>query len=181
MTGPKDLVLRAGEIFKNKLGWDDELVHQHLVYQLEQVKHNPPISGDLRLATAADLDLVAEWMHLFLIEALQEDDKEAARENAAKKINNKEVYLWVHNAVVSMTSIARPTNNGITINYVYTPLAQRKKGYGTKIVAELSGLMLKRGYRFCTLFTDVENPTSNHIYQKIGYDIIGEFRSIAFT
>jgi predicted GNAT family acetyltransferase len=29
--------------------------------------------------------------------------------------------------------------------------------------------MLAEGRRFCFLFTDLGNPTSNHIYQEIGY------------
>ena len=29
---------------------------------------------------------------------------------------------------------------------------------------------LDSGRRFCFLFTDAANPTSNHIYQEIGYE-----------
>ncbi len=29
--------------------------------------------------------------------------------------------------------------------------------------------MLDEGRSFCFLFTDVDNPTSNNIYQQIGY------------
>jgi predicted GNAT family acetyltransferase len=41
--------------------------------------------------------------------------------------------------------------------------------------------MLDRGYRFCFLFTDLANPTSNGIYQRIGYRYVCEFRQINFT
>ena len=36
-------------------------------------------------------------------------------------------------------------------------------------VAALSQLLLDSGRKFCFLFTDLSNPTSNHIYQAIGY------------
>jgi len=52
---------------------------------------------------------------------------------------------------------------------VYTPPEFRGRGYASALVAALSQAMLDAGYHFCTLFTDLANPTSNHIYQAIGY------------
>ena len=182
IIGPKKLALALGNSLANNLGWQYEVVYKQLVYELTAVKHIPIHTGNMRQASPEDVDLVAEWMHLFLIEALNEDDREIAHQSAVKKIDGGEVYLWETETIVSMCCIARPTQNGITINYVFTPKEHRKKGYGTKIVAEVSNLMLKEGgYRFCTLFTDMENPTSNDIYQKIGYVPIGEFRVIEFN
>ncbi len=181
IIGPKNLALALGNSLANNLGWQYEVVYKQLVYELTAVKHIPTHTGNMRQAGPEDVDLVAEWMHLFLIEALNEDDREVAHQSAVKKIDGGEVYLWKTETIVSMCCVARPTQNGITINYVFTPKEHRKKGYGTKIVAEVSNLMLKEGgYRFCTLFTDMENPTSNDIYQKIGYEPIGEFRVIEF-
>ena len=180
LLGPKTLVLDLAHFLKNTLDWDFEIVYKQLVYQLQEVKYNPSSSGQMRTATPADVRLVGAWMHKFVIEALNEDDVEAARKTAKQKIKNGEVFLWYDKAVVTMCCVARPTRNGISVNYVYTPVEYRKKGYGTKIVAEVSTLMLARGYRFCTLFTDIENPTSNAIYQRIGYELVGEFRSVKF-
>ena len=42
----------------------------------------------------------------------------------------------------------------------------------------MSAQMLARGYQFCMLFTDLANPTSNKIYQEIGYYKIEEFVEI---
>lgn len=181
IIGSKNLSLALAESLADRLSWQYEVVYKQLVYELTSVKHIPPHSGQLRQASLQDLDLVSAWMHVFLIEALNEDDQETARQSAVKKIGNGEVYLWQTDTIVSMCCIARPTQNGVTINYVYTPVEHRKKGYGTKIVAEVSHIMLKeQGYRFCTLFTDMENPTSNSIYQTIGYEPIGEFRMLQF-
>jgi predicted GNAT family acetyltransferase len=55
------------------------------------------------------------------------------------------------------------------VNAVYTPPELRGQGYATATVAALSHLLLDRGYRFCCLYTDLANPTSNAIYQRIGY------------
>jgi len=44
----------------------------------------------------------------------------------------------------------------------------------------LSQRQLDRGRRFCTLFTDLANPTSNALYQRIGYRPIADFLEIRF-
>lgn len=47
--------------------------------------------------------------------------------------------------------------------------------YASACVAALSQLILDEGKEFCTLFTDLANPTSNHIYQQIGYRPVCDF------
>ena len=61
------------------------------------------------------------------------------------------------------------TPNGIRIGPVYTPPEQRRRGYGSALTAALTQQLLDGGRRFCFLFTDLANPTSNSIYQRIGY------------
>jgi predicted GNAT family acetyltransferase len=48
-------------------------------------------------------------------------------------------------------------------------------------VVALSQLLLDTGYAFCFLFTDLNNPTSNHIYQEIGYRAVSDVDSHAFS
>ena len=59
--------------------------------------------------------------------------------------------------------------NGIAIGGVYTPPESRGHGYASACVAALSQRQLDAGRAFCALYTDLANPTSNSIYQKIGY------------
>jgi predicted GNAT family acetyltransferase len=63
-----------------------------------------------------------------------------------------------------------PTPNGIRVISVYTPPHLRGRGYASACVAALSQRLLDQGRKFCFLFTDLANPTSNHIYQEIGYE-----------
>jgi hypothetical protein len=55
------------------------------------------------------------------------------------------------------------------VNFVYTPPEFRGRGYASNLVAHLSQELLDEGRKFCFLFTDLANPVSNSIYQKIGY------------
>lgn len=42
-------------------------------------------------------------------------------------------------------------------------------------------MLLDRGLRFCFLFTDLANPTSNSIYQRAGYEPVYDVDQYAFA
>ena len=62
-----------------------------------------------------------------------------------------------------------PFGGVVRVSGVYTPRSERGHGYASALVAALSQAILDSGLAFCTLNTDLLNPTSNKIYQKIGY------------
>ena len=79
-------------------------------------------------------------------------------------------YLWEDaGEAVALAGTTGPTPRGIRIGPVYTPPDRRGHGYASNLVAEVSQRQLASGRSFCFLFTDLANPTSNHIYQTIGY------------
>lgn len=67
-----------------------------------------------------------------------------------------------------MAAIARRTPHGAAIAYVHTPPTLRGRGYASACVAELTR-RVHADDRTAFLFTDRANPTSNEIYQAIGY------------
>ncbi len=138
----------------------------YVLHELNDVRRSP---GKLRLAVESDLPLVAEWSHAFRLEALGRSDLAAAQQSARARIRAQEFYLWEDGGPVCMAGRARPTQHGIAINHVYTPPSERRKGYATSCVAELTSQLLASGYSFCTLYADVGNPESNAIYTRLGY------------
>lgn len=147
------------------------------IYQLDNVIQPDLEGGSMFLAEEKDFDLVKEFSLGFIKDCFPNDNREDEAEEAAKRnINNKTLYLWKNSdgEIVSMAANNRESKNGATISWVYTPPKYRNHGYGSKIVACLSQKMLDNGKQFCNLFTDLLNPTSNSIYQKIGYKKIGE-------
>jgi hypothetical protein len=48
------------------------------------------------------------------------------------------------------------------------------------LVAEVSAEGLRRGKEFCVLYADRTNPTSNSIYQKVGYRTVSDAREYRF-
>jgi predicted GNAT family acetyltransferase len=90
------------------------------------------------------------------------------------------LFVWDHAGPVSMASATGLTPNGIRVNGVYTPPEHRGRGYATACVAALSARLLADGRRFCFLFTDAANPTSNAIYRRIGYVPVAEVQEYRF-
>ncbi|MFX1488359.1 MAG: GNAT family N-acetyltransferase [Promethearchaeota archaeon] len=131
--------------------------------------------GKHQFIKATDLyeDIILQWGREFMLEALPERDSEInerSLENRKEDIKEGRIFLLIDNdEPVSMARKAGKTPNGITVNLVYTPPKLRRKGYATECVAKLSKLLLEEGNNYCFLFTDLSNPTSNSIYQKIGY------------
>jgi predicted GNAT family acetyltransferase len=64
--------------------------------------------------------------------------------------------------------------HGARVGGVYTPPHLRRRGYATTCVAALSQYLLDSGRRYCFLYTDLSNPTSNAIYMRIGYHAVAD-------
>jgi predicted GNAT family acetyltransferase len=82
---------------------------------------------------------------------------------------------------VAMSGHSGPTPNGVRIGPVYTPPGERGRGYATNLVATQSQWLLNHGLRFCFLYTDLSNPISNSIYERIGYRQVAESAEYSFT
>jgi predicted GNAT family acetyltransferase len=180
VTGPPLLSQAFAAAWAGCKGTTHRLKMRNRLYELRKVNPIPPVPGRLRLATIKDLELITQWVFAFQNEALERGDLAESREVARYKINDQDLYLWQDGQPVSVAGQSRPTTNGICISLVYTPPELRGRGYATACVASLSQLLLDSGRKFCVLFTDLANPTSNHIYQTIGYRPLCDFTEYIF-
>lgn len=141
------------------------------IYELREVFPPENVPGHLRSARDDELDLLTEWVYWFNDDChLPALTKDEARETAIRLVTNGNLFLWeVDGRPVSMSGRGRSSTHGITVNMVYTPPELRGRGYASACVAALSQQLLDNGWQFCALYTDLANPTSNDIYQRIGY------------
>jgi uncharacterized protein len=155
------------------------------LYALEQVQPVPAAAGRMRLQEAADTEVLVDWLLAFEAEALPSPsgDEERARRIVAHRLDAERAgfMLWEDGEVVSVSGFGGETPHGIRIGPVYTPPERRGRGYATALVAELSSKLLAEGRRWCFLYTDLANPTSNAIYERIGYVRVCESAEIAFV
>ena len=155
------------------------------VYALERVQPVPPAPGSSRPATRDDEALLLDWMVAFGEEVLEENDPGRTEARAAVEHrlagHDGGFILWEDEGrVVSVSGWGGPTPNGIRVGPVYTPPELRGRGYATALVAELSQTLLDGGRRFVFLYTDLANPTSNAIYERIGYVRVAESAMVEF-
>ncbi|MFX1470151.1 MAG: GNAT family N-acetyltransferase [Promethearchaeota archaeon] len=157
---------------KNK-NLKSQLVRNERVYKLGKVVKEILGSKVFIVGSEKNQAVILDWAKKFVYEALPETEESLlnrALEAIKEDIKNKKIFLLKDNdKIVSMARKAGKTPNGNLVNLVYTPPELRRRGYATECVAKLSKYLLKEGNKFCFLLTDLINPISNNIYQKIGY------------
>jgi len=148
------------------------------VYEVTKVIWPRPVPGVMRLAGPDDAMLVGTWAHAFGLESMNRpasSDPEKLLADGHKIVERGGMHLWQDgDDIVSMASSLGDTPTGIRISYVYTPPALRGQGYASSTVAHLTQKHFDCGKERVFLFTDLSNPTSNRIYQAVGYKKVGE-------
>ena len=168
--GPSATALAFAKIWAERTGKGFALKMAQRIYELREVTFPRGVPGQLRVSRADDLELLAEWIEAFSQVTLERLDAQAAMKAAQQAVAYGSFAIWEDGArAVSMAAARRPTRRGISIGSVYTPPEHRGHGYASACVAALSQRQLDAGREFCCLYTDLANPTSNSIYQKIGY------------
>jgi predicted GNAT family acetyltransferase len=175
----------APEVFEFARLWGKpwKVTMQQNVFALDQVELPAPVPGVMRAAMQDDLDLLLAWWRAFVLEAVPEDDHGPAhdRELIVRRLEANALSLWeVDGTPVSMAGRGGQTPNGVRVGPVYTPPEHRGRGYASMLTALVSQRELDAGRTFCFLYTDAGNPTSNAIYERIGYRKIAGAAAIAF-
>jgi predicted GNAT family acetyltransferase len=174
VTGPVPVSLQFAEIWRALTGRSFRRSMAERIYRLEKVRPPSGVSGHMRRAAEADRALLIEWVTAFQQEAFGEPDPAAVERMAHNMLvmppEMRGTYLWEDSHPVSLVSYGGPTPNSMRLGPVYTPPESRRKGYASACTVGVSQYLLDSGRKFCTLFTDLANPTSNHIYQAIGYE-----------
>jgi len=173
VTAPVEIARRFAELWAERHGVAATHDMAERVYRLERVTPPTGVAGTVRIATPVDRDLLFDWVRAFLVEALEREGESEAEVlvDSALRTGSRTFYLWEDGGrPVSLAAATGPTPNGIRIGPVYTPPEVRRRGYASAVTAAASQAQLDAGRKFVFLFTDLKNPTSNKIYQAIGYE-----------
>ena len=177
---------RFAEHVSATTGRGAERILEEGVWMVTAVEDVPVPSGAARAATPADRDLVRSWKRAFADEALpagrpQDDEARRDLEVDLRLAGRGAGYLlWEDGTPVSLSGHRQIPGIGSRIGPVYTPPQHRGRGYATRLVAEQSSSLLAAGDPACYLYTDMANPTSNAIYDRIGYVKIGDAAEYLF-
>jgi predicted GNAT family acetyltransferase len=145
------------------------------LYRLGRLRPPEPAPGGAaRLATEADRDLLRGWLAAFS-EEIADDIGRDGDEVIDDRLSYGGLTIWESGGTpVSLAGIHRPVAGTTRVGPVYTPPAHRRTGYGAAATAAVSRAALDSGASNVVLFTDQANPTSNSLYQRLGFDPVEE-------
>jgi GNAT superfamily N-acetyltransferase len=138
----------------------------------------PQVEGRHRLATCDDLDRLRPWGVAFVQEATPGG---LMVDHVTHRVAAGLLHVWdVGGTPVSMAAVTPPEAGVSRVQLVYTPPALRRKGFAAACVAATTRRELGQAGRRCMLYTDLANPTSNALYERIGYRRVGEAVDLLF-
>lgn len=154
------------------------------IYQLTAVNPDVKQLGNVRLFEEKDMHFFPYWFEAFNAAGIYGNTKMSIPQDIEAyryRLSSKKLYvLEVDGAPVSMAGFTREMQTAIGVAFVYTPPYYRCEGYASSCVAQISQIALDKGFTKCVLYTDLLNPTSNSIYQKIGYNAICDSLMLRF-
>jgi predicted GNAT family acetyltransferase len=142
---------------------------------------DPPPPGQPRTAAARDADLLLAWLDAFHDEAGPLGPNESER-----LVNDLLGYggliLWEHlGRPVALAGRNRAAAGQARIGPVYTPPDLRGRGFGGAATAAITQAALDDGADGVVLFTDLANPASNTLYQRLGYRPVSDWTVLRFA
>ncbi|MBT8225406.1 MAG: GNAT family N-acetyltransferase [Dactylosporangium sp.] len=151
------------------------------LYALSDLRSPSGVPGRARPATQNDVDRVVAWMRAFHGEV----DVPAADLESTVRAQIADGRLWLWHDLAG-TAVALAGRSGTVarmarVGPVYTPPEHRRRGYGAAVTAAVTADALRAGADRVVLFTDLDNPISNSIYQRIGYRPVSDRRVVRFS
>ncbi|MGC4948011.1 GNAT family N-acetyltransferase [Streptomyces sp. DT224] len=157
---------------------EEPRLHERLrLYRLGELRWpDPAPEGRARVAEARDRGPVARWYAEF-VRDIGGGGAQDPGAWADARIAERRVSLWEtpDGVPVSMAALTLPVAGQIRVAHVYTPAGLRGRGYGGAATAHASRAALAEGAAEVLLFADLANPTSNGVYQRVGYRPVTDF------
>ncbi|HTS14711.1 MAG TPA: GNAT family N-acetyltransferase [Candidatus Sulfotelmatobacter sp.] len=174
VIGPAGEAATFARLWAAASGDQPRLAFTERIFRLERVRPPRPAPGTWRPARSADRDVLVAWLTAFNDEALEGGEPVDMAVMADRLLAGgpRQAYFWDDDGPASMAAVGSPTPHGARVGPVYTPPERRGRGYAGNLVAAISQAQLDAGRRWLFLFTDLANPTSNHVYQAIGYEAV---------
>jgi len=141
---------------------------------------DPPPPGQARTAAAEDTALLLAWLDAFQHEAGPPGPGESER-MVNDRIGFGGLVLWEHcGRPVSLAGRTRAVAGQARIGPVYTPPDLRGRGFGGAATVAITQAALADGAEGVVLFTDLANPASNTLYQRLGYRPVSDWAVLRF-
>ncbi|MFF3330434.1 GNAT family N-acetyltransferase [Streptomyces sp. NPDC002888] len=177
VNGDRDSAAAFAAAWQRHTGATAILRQRQRLYRLGTLTAPRPLpAGRARIATEAYREQLARWYGEFGDATGQAIVKDAGGWVDARLAHDG-LTLWEtpDGTPVSMAGVLPKVAGQVRVGPVYTPAHLRGQGYAGAVTAETSRAALADGAEEVLLFTDLANPTSNGLYQRIGYRPVRDF------
>ncbi|MFI1442022.1 GNAT family N-acetyltransferase [Streptomyces fructofermentans] len=145
----------------------------------------PSPEGLGRVVDGKDRAQVIRWCREFCVDVGEQRsiDLIDAGDWDDSRFGDRHFTFWetADGTPVSMAASTSVVGGMVRVDPVYTPAHLRGRGYAGAVTVEASRAALAAGATDVVLFTDPDNPTSNALYQRIGYVRLADFIGYGFT
>ena len=170
VNGEASAVAEFVRAWSDRTGGSSSLVTAQRMYRLARLVAPASTPGRAQLAGADERDLLIDWLTRFHAEATPGRAGEGMASMVDRRLGASQLWLWWDRDVpMSVAGHSVPASGVARVGPVYTPPGHRRCGYGAAVTAAVTDAALRSGAEHVVLYTDLANPTSNSIYQAIGY------------
>ncbi|MFF8972290.1 GNAT family N-acetyltransferase [Streptomyces sp. NPDC014995] len=183
VAAARDTAAAFALAWRRRTGADVRLRQRQRLYRLDELTTPEPApEGAPRIATAPDRARLVRWFEEFK-EELGEHHTQDSGSWADSRLAYGGITFWEtpDGTPVSMAGVTPKVAGQVRVAPVYTPPELRGRGYAGAVTAEVSRAASASGAAEVLLFTDLANPTSNGLYQRIGYRPVTEFAVYEFA
>ncbi|MFI9255635.1 GNAT family N-acetyltransferase [Streptomyces sp. NPDC053069] len=176
VSGPQETAEAFAAAWQRHTGTAVAVDKRQRLYRLDELTApEPRPQGRARIAGPADRELLVRWFKEF--QEITGGVGQDAGNWADGRISYGGVTLWeaADGTPLAMAGATPETAGQVRIAPVYTPADLRGRGYAGAVTAEVSRAAREAGVAEILLFTDLDNPTSNGLYQRIGYRPVADF------
>lgn len=178
VSADSDTAAAFAEAWQRHVGAISMLRDRIRLYRLDTLTApQPSPEGRGRAAGEQDHERVRLWYRDFAA------DIGRAPSWADTRYADRSVTLWEtpDGTPVSMAAMTSKVAGQVRVDPVYTPAHLRGRGYAGAVTAEASRAALAAGATEVVLFADLANPTSNRLYQRVGYVPVTDFAAYEFS
>jgi uncharacterized protein len=149
------------------------------------IERRPDPGGTgLREATPQDFDLLVPAAAATHAGEIGIDpmavDADGFRRRTRKQIDEGRSWVWIEEGRIYFKAEASAwTPHAVQLQQVWVDPAVRNEGFGRRGLSDLIRLLLERVPRVC-LFVRADNPAAIRLYEVVGMQRVGYYRSLLF-
>ena len=157
-----------------------ELALRLRLYRLVALHEPAPAPpGRADVTAAADAPLVRAWIERF---ARETGAVMGASRTLDRRVAAGAFTLWrdATDTPVALAGYSREIDGARRLGPVYTAEPHRRRGYGAAVTAAACRRALDGGTSQLLLYADIDNPTSNTLYLRLGFEPVEDRLTLRF-